>query len=110
MWYHQTVRPAGFKGVVGFNTTDTAYPMPSHGGRRLRSLDFTKMIPGVVKGLQCLGSEKNVGKCLMESATSILPNLFKGYPPGVPIPVQNVAWVSCTGRESGKLAVYSCLE
>lgn len=105
MQYHQTVHPAGFKGVVGFNSTDTAYPMPSHGGRMLRSPDLTTIIPGVVKGLQCLGSEKNVGKCLMETATSILPNLFKGYPPGVPIPVQNVAWVSCTGRESGELAV-----
>ena len=63
----------------------------------LRSFDFTKMIPGVMKGLQCLGSEKNVGKCLMESATSILPNLFNAYPPGSTIPVRNVAWVSCTG-------------
>ena len=89
----------GYQGVAAFNTTNTTYSIPSNDdGLRFRR--FLKFLPAVVKGIQCLGSEKKLGKCLMKTATSILPTKFLGYPPGFPFRVPNVAWVSCSGTEN----------
>lgn len=97
--------------MAAFNTTDTTYSIPSHGDglRFRRGLGFLKILPGVVKGLQCLGSEKKVGKCLMKAATSILPTKFMAYPPGFPFRVPNVAWVSCSGTLTPNLVVEQLL-
>lgn len=81
----------GYGRVASFCGKATTYTLPS---RMRRNFDFGSLLPGVLKGLQCLGSEDSTGQCLLETALESLQN-FKGLPPGATRQLNNVAWVSC---------------
>jgi len=71
-----------------------------------RGADFNAVLPYIIKGVQCLGSEDNVLDCMIQTMTSMLSN-FKALPPGSQFPVANVAWVSCKGKSDTILVFYS---
>ena len=82
--------------MASFCKNDTTYMMPS----RNRRSDFSSIIPGITKGLQCIGNEQNIGQCLLEVANSVIPKiakLFQALPPGSPATLKDVGWISCTG-------------
>jgi len=81
----------GYGRVASFCGKATNYTLPS---RMRRNFDFGSLLPGVLKGLQCLGSEDSAGQCLLETAIESLQT-FKGLPPGTTRQLNNVAWVSC---------------
>ena len=88
----------GYDGVADYSKCNTTCTMP-YRTRMRRGADINTYLPQLIKGLQCLGNEDNVLDCVIQAAISILSNMkFKALPPGSPVPVADVAWVSCKGK------------
>ena len=103
----------GYENVTSFCPVDTMYSIPRPPFNRVRrGLNFnTKaLVPSIIKGLQCIGTENSPKQCLVNSATSLLSNLFRGLPPDTPRTVGNVAWVSCGGEPNLSVSLCACLQ
>ena len=85
----------GYGSVAHLDGKQTNYTLPSQGGRT-RRFNLESLLPGVAKGIQCLGSEESTGNCLINVGVNLFLNkMFKGLPPGATRQLNNVAWVSC---------------
>ena len=87
---------AGYTGVASFSCNDTNYTILSGGHRERR---FLNLIPTIIKGIQCLGSERDVLDCAVDAIGGVIgTDLFQALPPGSPVPVEKVAYISCTSK------------
>ena len=87
--------PLGYGSVARLGRKQTNYTLPSQGGRT-RRFNFGNLLPGVMKGIECLGNENSTGNCLLNAGVStVLSNMFRGLPPGATRQLNSVAWVSC---------------
>ena len=106
-------RELGYENVTSFCPMDTMYSIPRPPFNRVRrGLNFNtnELVPSIIKGLQCIGTENSSKQCLVNSATSLLSNLFRGLPPDTPRKVGNVAWVSCGGGPNLSISLCACLQ
>lgn len=85
--------PLGYGSVAHLGGKQTNYTLPSQGGRTRRLIDLGSLLAGLAKGIQCLGSEKSTGNCVLNVGVNL--NVFQGLPPGATRQLNNVAWVSC---------------
>ena len=93
---------AGYKSVASISRRDTQVTL-SMQGRTRRDTDIGTIMPGILEGMQCLGTERDIFECILEAAKKILSQSnFQALPPGSSVPVKDVAYVSCTG-----MCVYS---
>ena len=84
--------------MSSFYSSDTTVTMPS---RSRREPNIAHLLRMIMKGIECLGNEKNMMECIMEIAVpllSILGDNVRAPPPGENVTVPNVACVSCAGN------------
>ena len=89
----------GMRGVADFTSSDASVTIETPAGRRKKRFSFSSFIPTILKGIQCLGSEKSVGSCVLDAVTDVISENFLALPPGTSrsMTVGDVGYVSCLG-------------
>lgn len=112
-------RELGMRGVADFTSSDASVTIETPAGRRKKRFSFSSFIPTILKGIQCLGSEKSVGSCVLDAVTDVISENFLALPPGTSrsMTVGDVGYVSClgfypvrlvggSGRHEGRVEVF----